>query len=255
MPRPLPPNPPIPKASPSQARQIDSKPPLHAGNKPHPPGNNVSSARERRRRNKLEGGRGRVVLKSRSAVDLCKKEDKRDGGSPAGRRRAGQEEVDSAPSQRPMVEDKRKNDVLRVEASVDKERDGDGESGKRQTDKPCAVDEPDSGPVEDLVKRSCSEGGYQPPRQSPPSQHKGGGAAVMLNEQSSDEVEVEEFFNLLDTTLHLPESPLSHAPLDSEDHPGPPVKAFSVEEQVRGERDGEKLPPGRLADRIKALKE
>ena len=70
--RPLPPNPlSTEESSPSQISRLNHiKPPLNKAS--------VSSARERRRRNKKEGGLGRgVILKSRSAADLCRVERKK----------------------------------------------------------------------------------------------------------------------------------------------------------------------------------
>ena len=65
------------------------------------------------------------------------------------------------------------------------------------------------------------------------------------NDPSSDEID--EFFNLLDSTLHLPEEPdpMITAALDRP----PPRIAFVAEGK------GSLLSSGRLADRIKALRQ
>lgn len=191
----------------------------------------MSSARERRRRNKQEGGgrgRGRVVLKSRSAIDLCKKEDKK------------REEIDfiSPPVVSREISESNSDLSSRMERGSDPDKNegeqlqpSSNQSNLRvPSDKERDVDEPDSG--------------LQPP---------------LDNERSSQEVEVEEFFTLLDTTLHLPDSPPCPAPFENGDHPGPPLTAFSTSDhpvfrEVKAERE-RPLPPGRLADRIKELRE
>lgn len=239
-----------------------------------------------------------MVLKSRSAADICKKEDKKrdevDFGTPPGSRRG-------------TVDDPTPSRIQKESSNLDKsERQSNSVGGSNQPDLRIIVadsdggnGEPDSVPTPlqqvnkdngihvDIVVPSQKEsidGHQQQPQQQRQQQQPvvvgqkvartrrvksdsdsvevaGDGAAVMvpvLNGQSSDEVEVEEFFTLLDTTLHLPESPLCPAPFDSEDHPGPPVAAFSVvEHPSREEEDHHQrtLPPGRLADRIKALRE
>ena len=288
MPRPLPPNP-IPKSESSPLPVVSHKPPSVGKG-------GVSSARERRRRNKQEGGRGRVVLKSRSAADLCKKEDKI------------KEEVDfgSPPGNRGEIEKPDKSRIQKESSNLDK--------NEREPNSVVGTDQPDLGVVADRDKGNYgTDSGHTQPmkevnkdnedpvtlsrmervdsqqqRPQQPQQQKhtavsvgqkvprtrrvksdsdrteevaGNGRAVVgeLNGQSSDEVEVEEFFTLLDTTLHLPDSPLCPAPFDSEDRPGPPVAAFSVVDHSSREEEGEHrqrtLPPGRLADRIKALRE
>lgn len=189
------------------------------------------------------------MLKSRSAADLCKKEERGATSTPPGRRR---EEGGDVPCPSPPVDSENTSDTGHV---IDKGREED----ERRSHGPCfeiGVDEPDSGEPEDVMQRGSSEEERVKEPHPRPAQCRGaeGGNARVppLNGHSSDEVEVEEFFNLLDTTLHLPESPISPAHLDSEDHPGPPLKAFSTEHQVSNEQ---RLPPGRLADRIMALKE
>ncbi len=264
----------------------------------------VSSARERRRRNKQEGGvggRGRVVLKSRSAADLCKKEDKKrnevDFATPPGSRR---EMKEPTPPKKESSNDRNE----REPNSIDR---ADQSSLRVVLNSAGGNDEPDSGPIPpqpskqqqeqvnrnneadtDIVASSRKEAidsQQQKPRWQPhvsvgqklPRARRvksdsdsaeaigdgaaagGGGGAAVLNGQSSDEVEVEEFFTLLDTTLHLPEdSPLCPAPFDGGDRPGPPLAAFSVVSGGEEEEEGHHqrtLPPGRLADRIKALRE
>ena len=259
----------------------------------------VSSARERRRRNKQEGGRGRVVLKSRSAADLCKREDKKrdevDFATPPGSRR---EVKEPAPPKKESSSDKDEREPNSVAKT-------DQPALRVLLDSAGGNDEPDSGPTppqtslqQQLNKKKkahnidvITSSGKDPinsqqPRYQPPPVSVGqklprarrvksdsdsgvklvgdgaaaaGGPAV-LNGQSSDEVEVEEFFTLLDTTLHLPEdSPVFPVPFDGGDHPGPPLTAFSVVSPEREEEEGHyhqrTLPPGRLADRIKALRE
>lgn len=268
-PRPLPPNP-VAKSQSSPSPVVSHKPPAVGKG-------GVSSARERRRRNKQEGGgsRGRVVLKSRSAADLCKKEERRreevDCGTPPVMRR----EVDE-----PSFETKNETN------SDKKERGQDRSELRIVPDNGRGNDEPDSGPqpLEDNVKTKNNEihvdvatplskdgDNHQQPvvvgkkvsrtrrvkSDSDNVEVVGNGAVAMLNGQSSDEVEVEEFFTLLDTTLHLPDSPLCLTPFDSEDHPGPPMAAFSGADQHSQEEEHHQrvLPPGRLADRIKALRE
>ena len=248
----------------------------------------VSSARERRRRNKQEGGgRGRVVLKSRSAADLCKKEDKKrdevDFGTPPGIRREMDEPTPSTIDKESSDSDKNER-VQKEPSSVDRT---DQPDLRIVPDSDRVNDEPDSGPTPpqevkknnevhvDIVTPSRKEQADSEQQQQQPVlvgqklprtrrvksdsdsvELVGDGAAVpVLNGQSSDEVEVEEFFTLLDTTLHLPDSPLCPAPFDSEDQPGPPVAAFSVVDHPIEEHRQRTLPPGRLADRIKALRE
>ena len=268
-PRPLPPNP-VAKSQSSLSPVVSHKPSaLGKGG--------VSLARERRRRNKQEGGgsRGRVVLKSRSAADLCKKEEKR-------------EEVDfgTPPAIRSKTDEpssKTKNETN----SDKKEREQDRTELRNVPDNDRGNDEPDSGPppLEEEVKEKNNEIHVRVDVATPSSKDShhhqqqpvvvgkkvsrtrrvksdsdnvelaGNDAVPALNGQSSDEVEVEEFFTLLDTTLHLPDSPLWPTPFDSEDHPGPPVSAFSVVDQPSQEHHQRTLPPGRLADRIKTLRE
>lgn len=285
-PRPLPPNP-VAKSESAPSPVVSHKPPAVGKG-------GVSSARERRRRNKQEGGggggRGRVVLKSRSAADLCKKEDKKrdevDFGTPPGNRREMDEPTPSRIEKDSSNSDKNEG-VQKEPSSVDRT---DQPDLRTVPDSDRGNDEPDSGPTPpqevkknneihvDMVTASRKEPvnshqeqqqpvlvGQKVPRtrrvksDSDSVELIGNGAAVpVLNGQSSDEVEVEEFYTLLDTTLHLPDSPLCPTPFDSEDRPGPPVAAFSVIDHQSREEEGHHqrtLPPGRLADRIKALRE
>ena len=242
----------------------------------------MSSARERRRKSKQGGGRGRVVLKSRSASDLCKNDGKKDS-TPLEKGGGGMDEPDYAIS--PEMETKDEpNSVPRLEI-----RRGSSELDFATPPEMETKDEPNSAPRLE-IRRGSSESDFAVPLEEregpsgviidPRNEHvdhqKAGqkdlhqdhrvqsdfdyvgqsdGAVSAMNGHASDEVEVEEFFTLLDTTLHLPESPLSPAPFDSEDHPGPPVAAFSGVHQHFVEEGERTLPPGRLADRIKALRE
>ena len=237
----------------------------------------VSSARERRRRNKQEGGgRGRVILKSRSAADLCKKE--------------GKDEVDAEipPEIRREMDEPKSDPPLRIKGEVKgsnlakNEREKERSYSADKTDNPILriSSEKDRGmdeldcvppPLEEVKKKTCEGDITAPSRKEPviqqsvehqPRIHRIKsdsdnvelvGVVPVQNGHLSDEVEVEEFFTLLDTTLHLPDSPLCPAPFESEDHPGPPVAAFSTPNQPSSEE--RTLPPGRLAERIKALRE
>ena len=249
MPRPLPPNPAL-KATPPPADKVPpGKPPTCKVG--------VSSARERRRRSKQEGGRGRVVLKSRSAADLCKKVEEVEKTPPTGKK-VGVDEPDSDwRVEKERVTQTEKNELPQSEKN---EQYVEVEGGK---------DECDGGLPSELNKEE-REGQHSSNISSKKPikriEERGGtprltcdpelidGAVPVLNGHSSDEVEVDEFFSLLDTTLHLPDTPLSPTPFDGEDRPGPPVTAFTTEEQVAGDHR-KRLPPGRLADRIKALRE
>ena len=310
-PRPLPPNP-VQKveSSPSQASKLSHKPPVVS----------ISSARERRRKNKKEGGRGRVVLKSRSAADLCKMEEKKDSAdfaTPPERRRCPDSEssrgVDEPDSKSSMGVDEPDSGQITDEKDKSKveKRGMDSERQREMIDAEFqnqgGVDEPESSPPPDVWKKdssglkdnraSCenvtltneavsqqSKAHRGNPRVEGEAEavevvyrgtlrvegeaeaievvHRGtlrveGEVEAIEVVHSSEEVEVEEFFTLLDTTLHLPDSPLSPAPFESEDHPGPPLTAFSTDQREAGEGEGveRRLPPGRLADRIKTLRE
>lgn len=285
-PRPLPPNP-VHKeeSSPSQISKINHiKPPLNKAT--------VSSARERRRKSKKEGGLGRVILKSRSAADLCRVEvrkgrvnintppDRRKGSNsekrigvdePDSEIRLGMDELDSDcqtdkedKSKVEKTEDDSQRMIFQGEGEADQPDSGQSHGGKKK-------DTRDKGFCEDPALRKemvISSGKTEEElvqQGNPRVQCTTEPAEAVLNGHSSDEVEVEEFFTLLDTTLHLPDPPLSPVPFESEDHPGPPLKAFSTNPCVKGDKgDGglegdvpgeRKLPPGRLADRIKALRE
>ena len=238
-----------------------------------------------------------MVLKSRSAADLCKKEDKK------------RDEVDFATPPRNRREVKEPAPPKKEPSSDKDEREPDSVA---RTDQPVLLDsaggndEPDTGPtppqtplqqqvnkkkeahnIDTITSSRKDPVNSQQPRYQPPPVSVGqklprarraksdsdsgvelvsdgtaaaGGGPAVLNGQSSDEVEVEEFFTLLDTTLHLPEdSPVFPAPFDGGDQPGPPLAAFSVVssggEEEEGHRHQRTLPPGRLADRIKALRE
>lgn len=266
-------------------------------NKPSLSKASISSARERRRKNKKEGGRGRVVLKSRSAADLCKVEERKDQvdiGTPPDRwngpnsERMGVDEPDSE-TRLGMFELDSDSQTDKEDESKVKEAEDNSHSQRANFQDEGGADQPDSGLPPDVRRnsstgiardRGCSadaalrkevviNNGRTEERMTqqgtPQLQCDAEPAEAVLNGHSSDEVEVEEFFTLLDTTLHLPDSPLSPTPFESEDHPGPPLKAFStnlcVERAGREEKEERlppeerRLPPGRLADRIKVLRE
>ena len=214
------------------------------------PPTSVSSARQRRRRNKQEGGggggRGRVVLKSRSAANLSRKEM---GLATPPDNRNGVDEPDyCAPPEREgeVPVEKREQNSEQLQREED-----DGGVGL-----PSAREETHCADVASDVKEEQQEEEKSYPKVENDCSERNDGAVPSLNGCSSDEVEVDEFFTLLDTTLHLPDSPLSPAPFDSDDHPGPPATAFSAEQQVLEYKGHQRtLPPGRLADRIKALRE
>lgn len=220
---------------------------------------NVSSARERRRRSKQEGGRGRVVLKSRSAADACKIRDKKEATPPGGRREENSDhhtlikktDVALIDKDKELMPDnaatKPECDIGEDEPDCDQIMNPSQVEGEREKDNERASEDKQILHTElDRVSQAEEKEEKQRPSCKMESE------SASLNGHSSDEVEVEEFCNLLDTTLHLVDSP---TPFENDDHPGPPCIAFSTEGQLCGDVIDQRLPPGRLSDRIKALRE
>jgi len=180
------------------------------------------SARERRRRQKQQD-KGRVVLRSRSSSDLQQR--RGSGGSSGGEgessllqpKEAGEEEVDYCESDGPLQNEPIV--VLPLPQPV-----------VSHTPQPVVL------PVLQLEEK-------------PQGKRGDGKEGENGSQDSHSSDEVDEFYTLLDTTLHLPESSAVIPPLE-EDGPLPRVAFCEPEDDATTP-----LPSGRLGDRIAALRQ
>ena len=180
----------------------------------------MSSARERRRRQKQEVGgvgKGRVVLRSRSSSDLRKKSIDCSSGKSSG-------ESGSSGGSSPMVGGGRR------ESEGDEETDGPGRLINGCNDGASST----AGP--EVLINDCGKAVDEPDE---PTNGINEGAS---SEESNNEVD--EFYTLLDTTLQLPESSNSQGACD--EVPEARVAFVREEEKV--------VSSGRLADRIAILR-